>query len=227
MIETRAFKVEANDGHTWSLLASIPDKPYATLLWLPALGVAAKHYTPLAESLAAHGVAVFLHEWRGNGSSTMRADRARDWGYRQLLTLDIPASEALIDEALPQLPRILGGHSLGGQLACCRLALSPEAATELWLVASGSPYWRAFPAPLRFGLPLAYRFMWWLAQNRGALPGRAIGFGGNEARTLIADWARTALSGRYAAQDAREHREAWHASTRPTRRNASGRLAGA
>lgn len=200
MIESRAFQVEASDGHTWSLSASIPSDPHAALLWLPALGVAAKHYAPLAETLAAHGVAVFLHEWRGNGSSSMRADRARDWGYKQLLTLDIPTSEAAIADALPRLPRILGGHSLGGQLACCRLALSPEAAKALWLVASGSPYWRAFPAPLRFGLPLAYRFMWWLAQTRGALPGRAIGFGGTEARTLIADWALTALSGRYAAQ---------------------------
>ena len=31
------------------------------------------------------------------------------------------------------------------------------------------------------------------------MPGRTVGFGGNEARTLIDDWARTGLSGRYAA----------------------------
>lgn len=200
MIDTRAFQVEAGDGHAWSLLATIPDKPRATLLWLPALGVAAKHYSPLAEAVAAHGVAVFLHEWRGNGSSSMRADRHCDWGYRQLLTLDIPASETIIAGAFPHLKRGIGGHSLGGQLACCRLALSPRAATSLWLVASGAPYWRAFPVPLRYGLPLAYRFLPWLARFRGALPGRTIGFGGKEARTLIADWARTALSGRYAAE---------------------------
>lgn len=199
MSQPRELKAESQDGHSWSLPASIPDNPRASLLWLPALGVAAKHYLPFADALAAHGIAAFVHEWRGNGSSNTRADRAHDWGYRELLTLDIPGSEAAIASVLPQLPRIIGGHSLGGQLACCHLALSPQPATSLWLVASGSPYWRVFPAPLRYGLPLVYRFLPWLARRRGALPGRLIGFGGKEARTLIADWARTALSGRYAA----------------------------
>ena len=35
--------------------------------------------------LAAQGIAVFVHEWRGNGSSTQRAGRRQDWGYRELL----------------------------------------------------------------------------------------------------------------------------------------------
>src|SRR3546814_7832064 len=97
------------------------------------------------------------------------------------------------------LPRVIGGHSLGGQLACCRLALDPQAASAVWLVASGAPYWRAFPPRTRWWLPLVYRFLPWLADACGALPGRRIGFGGNEARGLIRDWSRTALSGRYAA----------------------------
>jgi predicted alpha/beta hydrolase len=191
--------VQAGDGHRWRLLARIPQRPQRSLLWLPALGVAAKHYLPLADALAQRDVAVFLHEWRGNGSSTLRADRGHDWGYRELLMHDLPASESAISDSVPDVPRILGGHSLGGQLACCRLALAPQAARALWLVASGAPYWRAFPPPRRWLLPLAYRFLPWLADARGALPGHRIGFGGNEARSLVRDWARTALSGRYAA----------------------------
>jgi predicted alpha/beta hydrolase len=76
--------------------------------------------------------------------------------------------------------------------------LAPEIAQALWLVASGSPYWRAFPSPRRYLLPLAYRFLPWLARMRGALPGRMVGFGGNEARSVIRDWARSGLTGRYA-----------------------------
>lgn len=191
------FPVFADDGHRWSLLARIPERPRASLLWLPALGVAAKHYVPFAEALAARGIAVFLHEWRGNGSSGLRADRAHDWGYRELLLQDLPASEAAVSLATTDVPRFIGGHSLGGQLACCRLGLAPDTAQGLWLVASGSPYWRAFPPPNRWWLPLAYRFLPWLARRRGALPGRLIGFGGNEARSVIRDWARSGLSGRY------------------------------
>jgi predicted alpha/beta hydrolase len=39
----------------------------------------------------------------------------------------------------------------------------------------------------------------WLARACGALPGRRLGFGGDEARGLIGDWARVGLSGRYRA----------------------------
>lgn len=194
----RDIAVEAADGHAWTLAARIPERPRASLLWLPALGVAARHYLPFADALAAQGVAVFLHEWRGHGSSGLRASRTADWGYRELLLRDLPASEAAVGAALPATDRILGGHSLGSQLACCRLALSPSSAGRLWLVAGGSPYWRAFPARTRWWLPMAYRFLPWLAQARGALPGRTIGFGGNEARGVIDDWARSALAGRYA-----------------------------
>ena len=190
--------VATGDGHEASLLARIPDSPRSALLWLPALGVAAKHYIPFAEMLAARGIAVFLHEWRGNGSSNRRAGRDCDWGYRELFA-DIAASEAAMQAHASGLTRTLGGHSLGGQLACCSLALMPSRAQTLWLVDSGSPYWRSFPAPTRWWLPFAYRFLPWLANRHGALPGRRVGFGGNEARGVILDWSRTALSGRYAA----------------------------
>ncbi len=191
--------VAAADGHRFQLLAQVPPQPRAAVLWLPALGVAARHYLALAEALGARDVAVFVHEWRGNGSSSLRAGRRDDWGYRELLLHDLPAAEAAVRSALPGLTLRLGGHSLGGQLACCHAGLHPEAFTALWLVASGTPWWPGFPAPRRWLLPPAYRFLPWLAHRRGALPGRQLGFGGNEARGLIQDWARVGRSGRYAA----------------------------
>ena len=67
------------------------------------------------------------------------------------------------------------------------------------VVASGSPYWRTFPAPKRYVFPFAYQFVAWLAERRGTLPGRQLGFGGDEARSLMREWARVGLSNRYAA----------------------------
>src|SRR5690606_17768183 len=96
-------------------------------------------------------------------------------------------------------PDLGGGHSLGGQLAACRLGLDDGAFGALWLAGCGAPYWRAFPLPQRLWLPLAYRTLPWLARRAGSLPGRRIGFGGNEARGVMHDWAGTATSGRYAA----------------------------
>jgi predicted alpha/beta hydrolase len=187
----------AENRHVWSLMTRIPARPRASLLWVPALGIAAKHYARFADALAAHGVAVFVHEWRGHGSSALRAGPHVDWGYRELLMHDLPASDAAMRNALPGLPALFGGHSLGGQLAACHLGLSASMADALWLVASGSPYWRVFPAPRGWALPWAYRFLPWLADRFGALPGRRIGFGGREARGVMRDWTRTGLSGRY------------------------------
>ena len=78
MIEALTLPVVADDDHRFDLLARVPAQPRARLLWLPALGVAARHYLPLADALAAHGIAVYLHEWRGNGSSSLRPSRTQD-----------------------------------------------------------------------------------------------------------------------------------------------------
>ncbi len=198
-IQSLEIPLTADDGHRYSLIARIPPQARASLLWLPALGVAARHYLPLAEALAANGVAVFLHELRGNGSSNLRASRQVDWGYRQILATDIACSDAAMAAQVPGTTRILGGHSIGAQFAACYLALHPQAFQALWLVASGSPYWRNFPAPKRYLFPFAYQFVPWIADLRGSLPGRRLGFGGDEARSLMRDWARVGLSNRYAA----------------------------
>lgn len=203
--------LEANDGHRFELLHHVPVAARARLLWLPALGVAARHYLPLAQTLATQGVAVYLHEWRGNGSSSLRASRAQDWGFRELLQEDLPASQHLMelhDRRDGPLPWVIGGHSLGGQLACLQAGRLPDRFRHLWLVASGTPFWRSFPAPRAWLLPLAYRFLLWLARRNGALPGRRLGFGGTEARSLISDWSRVGLCNRYAAAGMEEDLEA-------------------
>lgn len=187
------------DGHRYTLLARVPASPQASLLWLPALGVAARHYLPFAETLAAQGVAVYLHEWRGNGSSSLRANRAQDWGYRQLLLDDIAASHAAMAPTEPPARRLIGGHSLGGQLGSLYLGLHAHAFDGLWLIASGTPHWKTFAPPRGWLLPWFYQFAIWIAQRRGTFPGRQLGFGGVEARGLIQDWARVGLSGHYAA----------------------------
>jgi len=167
------------------------------LYWLPAMGMPARHYLALAQTLAAQGVAVVLHEWRGIGSSNRRAGRRSNWGYRELLQDDLPAALAAVRTRWPQATCWIGGHSLGGQLGSLYASLHPAEYAGLVLVASGAPYWRVF----RNGwlLRAAYAAAGVLAGLLGYLPGRRIGFGGNEARGVIADWSRSGRTGRYAA----------------------------
>ncbi|MBD8879296.1 alpha/beta fold hydrolase [Rhodanobacter sp. 7MK24] len=186
------------DGARAELLCVAPDgEPRDAVFWLPAMGMPAKHYLPLAAALAARGVAVALHEWRGIGSSSLRASHRCNWSYRELLQLDLPAGMAALRAHWPQARAWVGGHSLGGQLACLYAALHPGDMAGIALVASGAPYWRRFRHGTLVGM--AYVLAPLLAALRGHLPGRRIGFGGNEARGVIADWARSGRTGRYAA----------------------------
>ncbi|MGH8025758.1 MAG: alpha/beta hydrolase family protein [Pseudoxanthomonas sp.] len=198
-IQELELPLSTDDGHRYNLLTRLPTQPQASLLWLPALGVAARHYLPFADALAARGVAVFLQEMRGNGSSNLRPSREVDWGYRQILAADIARSHAAVAEHCGARQRIIGGHSIGAQFAACYLGLHPDAFDSLWLVASGSPYWRTFPAPKRYVFPFAYQFVPWIADRRGVFHGRRLGFAGDEARSLMRDWANVGLSNRYAA----------------------------
>ncbi|MDO1530319.1 alpha/beta fold hydrolase [Fulvimonas sp. R45] len=197
-LRVEAASVAAADGaRSELLLLSSPAPPRRVLYWLPAMGVPAKHYLALGQALASRGVAVALHEWRGIGSSDRRAGRGCDWGYRALLELDLPAGLAAARGRWPQAEFRLGGHSLGGQLACLYASLHPAACVGLALVASGAPYWRRFRHGWAIGI--AYALAPALAALCGHLPGRRIGFGGNEARGVAADWARSGRTGRYAA----------------------------
>jgi predicted alpha/beta hydrolase len=133
--------VVSRDGVSSELILAQPaDYPRRVLYWLPAMGVPAKHYLPLAEAFAAHGIAVALHEWRGIGSSDRRAGRKCDWGYRELLEADVPAGIEEIKARWPQTKRWIGGHSLGGQLSCLYASLHPTEFAGMALIASGSPY---------------------------------------------------------------------------------------
>ena len=197
-VEVRWLTCDGGDGHRWEALAVSGERVDRVLVWIPALGVPARTYETFATELAHRGVAVVVHEWRGFGSSSLRASRQCNWAYRELLAVDIPATRAAATRVFGRVD-VIGGHSLGGQLATCSLALAHESVAQLWLVASGSPYWRAFPRRTAWWLPAAYRLLDGLARAFGALPGRRLGFGGTEARGVIRDWSRTGLSGHYAA----------------------------
>lgn len=197
MIETTIIPVSTGGGSRFELLVVAPTGACQQLLyWVPAMGIPARHYLPLAEALTARGIAVAVHEWRGIGSSNRRAGRTCDWGYRELLQDDLPAGMAALRERWSQARCWVGGHSLGGQLAALYASLHPGAFSGLLLVASGAPYWRCFRHAWLIGA--AYLTAPLLAKLLGYLPGRRIGFGGNEARGVIADWARTGRTGCYA-----------------------------
>ncbi|WP_146909649.1 alpha/beta hydrolase family protein [Arenimonas daejeonensis] len=186
--------VAAADGHSFRLRRH--GQGVRGLFWIPALGVPAQKYDAFAETLAAAGVPCVVHEWRGMGSSSLRARRGVDWGYAELLRQDLPAALAALD---PQVQWSFGGHSLGGQLAAMLAALHPERCHGLLLVASGVPEAATFRGRQRFGVGLFAHVLPVLTALAGYYPGHRLGFAGREAGQVMRDWAATVRSGRYLA----------------------------
>lgn len=195
--EFKVVRVRSADSVEAELIVSMPPNARIGILWLSALGVSARNYREFASGLAARGIACALHESRGTGSSTQRASRHCDWNYNDVLHSDIPGSLERARQLNPALQWIIAGHSIGGQFASLFAATHPLAIRGLILVASGSPYWRAFPSPVRFALRFMFSFVQWTSKFVGYFPGKRLGFGGSEARSLMRDWARSGISGRY------------------------------
>lgn len=194
-------RVEADDGAAFDLRLQMPEGARLGLYLLPALGVGARPMEGLAQALAGQGMAVAIHEWRGLGSSNRRAARDCDWGYRELLELDIPAGLAIAREQAPGIEWSLGGHSLGGQLALLSAARLPQAPPSVHLLASGLPDWRRYPQPRGLGIWAALHLLPAIARVWGHYPGEALGFAGREACGVMRDWSHSGLAARYRVRD--------------------------
>ncbi len=198
MNASEVLSITAADGHRFEAVlfrAAVPVAP--VLVFLPALGTPARVYRGFAAAMAAEGVQVCVPDWRGMGSSSVRASRRHDHGYRELVEVDVPALLTRLATLLPGAPLWVGGHSLGGQLSTLVAAREPERVHGLLPVASGSVYLGCYAPKLRHGI----RMLGLLSAVTGAVlghfPGQRIGFGGREARGVMRDWLHVAHTGRY------------------------------
>jgi len=137
-----------------------------------------------------------VHEWRGIGSSSLRARRGVDWGYAELLRQDLPAALDALD---PDVRWCFGGHSLGGQFAAMLGAEQSRRCDGLVLAATGVPEAGSFRGRQRLGVSLFARVLPALTTMAGYYPGHRLGFAGREAGQVMRDWAGTVLTGRYLA----------------------------
>ncbi|PKW15233.1 alpha/beta fold hydrolase [Saccharopolyspora spinosa] len=171
-----------------------PGSPLVVLL--PAMGVPARYYRPFIADLHRQGLAVVLFDLRGQGESRPRAARGVRFGYQSLID-DVDAVLDLVESALPEAPRFLLGHSLGGQIALLHTARHPNRVHGVALVASGSVWFRSFPGVHKFRTLFVTQAVATVSALLGYWPGERFGFGGRQATDLMHDWARQARTGRY------------------------------
>ncbi len=167
------------------------------VLVVPALGVPARHYLALGEALQALGLSAAIMDLRGVGSSSVRARRGIDWGYLDLVDVELNTLFRLAGERWPGAPLHWLGHSLGGQLCLLHQARHTEQrADSVILAASGSPWVTTFDPPMRWLVHAFALLVGFSSKRLGVFRGDWFRFGGPQGARLMTQWSRFCRSGR-------------------------------
>jgi len=181
-----------------SVFTSISANPNApVIILLPAMGVRAAYYQSFAQQIADKGYHIITADLRGLGHSSVRPSRKIDFGYEDIISIDLPVIVAATQERFANHPIYMMGHSLGGHIAILYAALHPQQLKGLLFCASGYPYyksWGKWRGLVMFGLTQSFYGM---SKIVGYFPGKYVGFGGKEARTLMRDWSYLARTGNF------------------------------
>ncbi|MBI5569417.1 MAG: alpha/beta fold hydrolase [Desulfomonile tiedjei] len=198
-IHTETLSVTAADGATScvTVFAGSSEATPPVLICIPAMGVTAQYYEPLALACVAQGFQVVTADLRGNGCSSVRASRSSRFGYHEIVHYEMPAIVARVRGRFPANPLYLLGHSLGGQLGTLYASANPGEVDGLILVAACSVFYRGWDFPSNVGVLFGTQLARWIAGILGYFPGNIIGFGGSESKGVIRDWSREALTGVY------------------------------
>lgn len=173
------------------------EKSKDILILMPAMGVSSKYYRHFAEYLAEKlNILCVNTDLRGLGNSTVRASPKSDFGY-QTLVEDYSFIIRFLQEKFPNSPIFLLGHSLGGHIAHLLSVHKELNIKGLILIACGSNYYKNWSGFNQFTFGVFMQIARIFARILGYFPGKKLGFGGTEAKTLIQDWAYMGLYGQF------------------------------
>lgn len=195
-----SIPVNSSDGHRTEI--RLPENPMpnakGVLLFVPALGTRAAYYDPFIEAMAEASVLCLVPDLRGHGASSITPSRKQDFGYFEMLHLDLAAWVDWIQKHYPDDPLFLGGHSLGSQLTLLYSASNPQQVQGVLSIAAGTPYFKTFePMSRRLALFSVHYLMPVFRLFPGYFPGKQIGFGGQEALGQMRDWSHLARFGEF------------------------------
>src|SRR5262245_53547425 len=151
----------------------------------------------MAEAWAGLGYRVATVELRGGKQSSVKNVRAQNFGYNEILNVDLASIVPRIRAEAAGRPFLLAGHSLGGQFALLYASQHPSQVDAVVLLAGGSNYYGAMPPGKRWMRHLGLRTVRIIDQLLGFFPGDKLGFGGRQPFNMILDWTHEALTGKY------------------------------
>ncbi|HVV12559.1 alpha/beta fold hydrolase [Amycolatopsis sp.] len=192
-----SLAVQTGDGASFVIRLLPHQNPTAPIvLLLPAMALKAKFYLPLAKALRAAGLSAATVDLRAQGESGPALREGPDFGYRELIEVDMPAIVAALRERFPGVPLYLFGHSLGGQVALLYASAHRDQIAAVATIGTGTVFWRAF-GPRRW-VEALWKIQWigLVARFKGWWPGGVL-IPGAMAGGVMTDWARHSRTGRY------------------------------
>jgi predicted alpha/beta hydrolase len=165
--------------------------------FLPALGAGVEFYRPMAEAWAGLGYRVATVELRGGKQSSIKDVRAHNFGYNEVLNVDLASIVPTLRAEAAGRPFLLAGHSLGGQFALLYASRHPSEVDAVVLLAGGSNYYGAMPPGKRLTRHVGLRTVRAIDEVLRFFPGDKLGFGGRQPLNMMLDWTHEALTGKY------------------------------
>jgi predicted alpha/beta hydrolase len=187
----REIRIPARDGYLLSATLLEPEnrEPHGLVIVNSATGVPRQFYRRYAEYLRQEGFAVLLFDYRGIGDSRpadLRSFPAKmsDWGIYDIPgVLDWAASEC------DSLPKLMIGHSVGGQMF--GIADNNHTASAMLLIGSQSGEWRLWPGLSKVRLMLVYyAAIPILTHSFGYFPSSKVGMGEDLPPGVALQWAK-------------------------------------
>lgn len=195
--QLEAILVTTPDGATFTVRVLAQSDPAApVVLILPAMILKARFYLPLAKALHAAGLSAATVDLRAQGESTPPLAEAPNFGYRELVEVDLPTIVDAVLERFPQAPLHLFGHSLGGQVALLFTAAHPDRIASITIIGTGTVYWTAFGPRRWFEALWKIQWIGLVAAVTGRWPGGVL-IPGAMAGRVMTDWARHSRTSRY------------------------------
>lgn len=115
LTQAEKISITCDDGVQLAAVLCAPQQVKAAVMLSGGTGFKKEFYLPIAHYLAEHGLATLVYDYRGTGESRPSDMRNCEFSFLDYGQKDMPAVLDFLDARYPELPKLILGHSAGGQ----------------------------------------------------------------------------------------------------------------
>lgn len=153
-----SLKITCEDGVELSAILFTPNKPKAAVMISGATATPKEFYFAFAEYLVENNYAAICYDYRGICSSQpLNGLKGCEFEYLDWGMKDMPAVLDYLSNSFPDIPKLISGHSVGGQ----KFGMMPNHKKVSGMVtfASSAGYWGYMPFAYRLQTHFFFEFL--------------------------------------------------------------------